>query len=521
MSYTAKTPKDYRWIRYAVVSCAVFQIIVMYDTIRALARINGQTISQPALREFKSNNDDASEDGKSEDGDSKNDNDFSDDGDGSKDITKVAEPREVFWLNERYFDMWKCDYYSGSWMLPIERFDPVLAVDMQTLEDGSHNVFGVNTKHARMSVDWLDFSVEHLSRWIREFDMFAAHHNDVAVNKITENLLKYIKDTPERTKALLSASESNTPLLHPTIAIISAGSMYDHGSDVTKAAMMGATVASMLRTGFGRIVLIVVDEEDIRAVQETLELLSQQYAGKNDWIKGTALSYVVVEEELYKTELVDVHKPRAAIYGLQQALRGKFNATYTTQWLGTTHEPSYWKYIYFSENDLILQTRTASLPSIYNELERGRVLFPHRLEPVPHELDMTTKDGKNVLPAKGAFLNIVNLDGDEDMCCDGGNDRPSWDKEDDPSDTKCYGWWWSCGHTQEWQESGMADEVKHRRILKYAPFIRLNQGSNIVSISGSEHERNCHPKKRQTPNDICEKPSKSGRSFATSEEHTE
>ncbi len=544
MSPQPKNAEYYVWLRTAIAALTVFQIIIMFDTFvkmpkpersdsstSALRRINGEIISVAPRKivdyvpdvdgvDGIDDDDDADHDD-DDDINSRSNNDFGGGEDeivATKDTTMASETRQVFWLDELQFDSHKSDYYSGSWYLPVERLDAAPAEKINNLESASHVAFYPNSKHARMSVDWLDFSVEHLSRWIKSFDMFAKHHNDIAVNRLVANLEKYIQDTPERTKALLSASESERPLLHPTLAVIAASSLLDNRSDVSiersrkaTAAMLGATIASMLRAGFGRIILTVVNEEDLRAVRESLDLIGKQYADRQDWITDTELGYVFVDEELYKTPLVPFNRPKAAVYGIQQALNGNFNASYTEEWLGKTNKPDYWKYVYFTENDLILQTRPASLPGIHNELEQGHALFPHRLEAVPHKLDVTDENGKvynqdRFLPADGKFSNIMDLDADKDMCCDGSNDRPSWKKEDDPPEKHCYSWWWQCGYTREWKELDISDEVKHRRILNYAPFIRLNQGTNIISISGSEHERKCHPRKRLTPSDICEQP---------------
>jgi len=386
-----------------------------------------------------------------------------------------------------------------------------------------------------MSVDWLDFAVEHMSRWSKSLDVFNPNHNDVAINKITGNLMKYVEDTPERTKALLSTSDYY-PLLHPTIAIISSAAIIPHHSYVPSrskdltATTLGATIASLLRAGIGRIVCTGIDEADEVAVRETYQLILEQYAERSDWIATTEFAYVQIDEELYKSELVDVHRPKGTIKGLQKALRTDSAPPDIEKWLGNTNPPSYWKYVYFTEPDLVLQTRATSLPAIHKALEKGHMLMPHRLELTPHEIDLT-KDNvvyngiQNFLPARGKFTDILDLDGDEDMCCDGGKNRPRWNikviRKDAPTASACADWWWNCGYWNDWVKLGLSDEVRHGQILMYAPFIRLTQGTDIIAFSGTEHERKCHPRKRHSPNDICERPSPSGRSFATSEEQDE
>lgn len=289
---------------------------------------------------------------------------------------------------------------------------------------------------------------------------------------------------------------------------------------------LGATIASLIRVGIGRIVVTGMDEADEDFAHATFDLIGEQYAAlEEDHIVTTEFGYAqITNETWYKAEYEDVNRPRATLYGLQEALKGNLdNQMKTDEWLGTLRDKSYWKYVYFTEPDLILQTRIPSLPAIHKALERGRVLMPHRIQPITHESDLIAPDqtkyngATDLLPATGKLKDIMDLDGDVDMCCDDGKDHPKWDGKDDPTDTACYTWWYDCGFTREWQNLGISEEVKHRRLLYYTPLMRLSHGANLISISGSEHERKCRPRKRQTPDDICQRPSISGRSYAISE----
>jgi len=540
---------------------ALCQIIVIYDTLRnnndtnhepnndnkgvpnsssaLMAKINGNVLDS-YVRQGGGSSDveyyySEDEDEAEYEGDSDNDGVQ----EGVQEQEGEQETRKVFWLDHKHTNKQKCDYYSGSWLIPVRNLLDLPAQDMMTLEDASHQVYYSSPKDVRMSVDWLDFSAEHLSRWFKKLDMVSKRHNDIAINKLTGNLLRYLQDTPLRTKQLLdlptssSSSEPSQPLLHPTIAVVSAASMLNtktptsikRSNDLT-ITTLGATVASLLRAGFGRIVCTGITEEDKLAVKETFALIADQYADRGDWITTTEFSYVQMEEEFYKSKYKPINRPKGTVYGLQKAFRGDFNASYTEQWLGTNHDHSYWKYVYFTEPDLVLQTRPTVLPAIHTALEEGRLLMPHRIEPIVHELDLTREtDGKvydgtnNYLPStKGdAFLDILDLDGDTDMCCDGGNNRPKWDKKDDPTEGECVSWWWDCGFTSSWQDAGIAEEIKHRRILMFKPFIKLTNGIDLVALPGTEHERRCHPRKRTAQDEVCRRPSSSGRSFATYE----
>ena len=447
--------------------------------------------------------------------------------------------RTVHWLDYEHKQIVEDsgDYYSGSWLTPMSHFLSMNAKGMENLESASHTVWD-KKEYVRMAVDWLDFSVEHMSRWYKDTDLLQERHNDIAINTIADNLIEYVQDTSVRARDLEIESGANGTLLHPTIAVISSFAMSSSSNsseEIWRSATLtrttlGAVISSLIRVGVGRIVCSVVDEKDEISVNETFAWLAELYENSTNSRLATELSYVRVDQELYNSKYVSVNRPRAMFYGLQQALKNAFNASYTIQWLGNKHPPSYWKYVYFSEADLVLQTRASSLPAIHESLEQGLILMPHRLELVRHESDFvrdneTYNGTKDFLPNRGIFSNILELDGDVDMCCDDGINRPSFNnmlfEHDNPQqelELKCTSWWWNCGYTQGWETLGIPDEVLHRRILKFTPFIRLTQGTRIISISGTEHQRKCNPRKRRMPNEICERPSPSGRSYSTSEE---
>ena len=481
--------------------------------------------------------------------------------------------RKVIWSNH---SPRSGSYYSGAYLLPIQgdRLSSVNAKGISNLESVTFVVGVANKEHAMMAVDWLDFSVEHLSRWVKRMALFDGNQNNIAATNLLTNLRRYVQETPARIQALplspssapaaldsyksdattnpkmntiintrpitATRSEQQLPLLHPTVGVIAAGTWWNrvHTNSAKKfaelsqnvsVAVLSGTVASMMRAGFGRIVLVVATDDDIDCAKATIAMMRQHFsahatatatsnnktttlknsnADRNDVLDTTEieLTYVVATEELYRSKNVKVHRAKAAIYGIQQAVLGNFNASYTNQWLGTRHEHNYWKYVYFTEYDLLLQTRPTVLPSIHQALEDGYVLFPFRVEKLPHELDLTNADGvvyngsKALIPAK--YDNILSLDVDEDMCCDGGIDRPEWNISK-PLDDKCVSDYWLCGFRR--QVKKFTDDFRHRRILKHAPFYRLKQGTNLVNIPATKRRR-CYPRKRRSPEDFCEIP---------------
>jgi len=257
---------------------------------------------------------------------------------------------------------------------------------------------------------------------------------------------------------------------------------------------MGATIASLLRIGVGRIVYTGITEEDaIVAAHNT-----------DDY--DTEISYVQLSEELYKTSNAKINGRKGAIDGLQRAL---FQREDTEKWLGTKHPNDYWKYVYYTEPDLLLQTRMSALLSIHEALENHHnVLMPHNFHLVPHETDLTDGDtvydnSDKYLHASGKFMDIIELNRDEDMCCDGGSDRPEFTNEGDQSEHSCPTYWYDCGFRPQWIQEGIPEEVRQRRLLEFAPFLRTTQGSTLVSIPASVTKRRCHPRKRQEVNEVC------------------
>jgi hypothetical protein len=342
----------------------------------------------------------------------------------------------VYWMDYKSIRKNSADYYSGSWYMPIKKFKENLNVNrMNTLEDASGTiVYLENEKTVRMPYGWFDFSVEHMSRWYKDLDVTSPNQNDLGINKINSNLFRYIQDTPQKmiktttttttaTTATTTAITTNTtidtmmrtrnrrmkeqtnnttvsslvstpqqsskqqllPLLHPTIAIIpfAPNIRYDTPVSVSRSKnlttlMLGATISSLIRLGFGRIVLVGIDDNDDSLANDTVNLIKLQFTTTN---KNIQFSYVqVTDKKTYESKWTNVNRPKAAICGLQLALQGKLNNTDIDLWLGTKYDHNYWIYIYFTEPDLVLQTRingvTSTIPSLYEELNRGHTLMP-------------------------------------------------------------------------------------------------------------------------------------------------
>jgi hypothetical protein len=181
--------------------------------------------------------------------------------------------------------------------------------------------------------------------------------------------------------------------------------------------------------------------------------------------------------------LFQIHNiPKGALVDLQKALRGSLGEEHQREWLGSA--PNHpWKYVYFTEDDHILNAR--ELTTAHTVLDDGGILIPHRMQPIPHYLDLQgildhTKDG---ILVPESFQNgiVEDLYADTDSCCDT-TEKPG---------SKLGPWrvnqsWWQCGFQTK--------EANHTLLESYE-FIRFIEGTGIVSLAATEHSRQCVPSK--------------------------
>jgi len=355
-----------------------------------------------------------------------------------------------------------------------------------------------------ITADWLDFSVEHWSKYVKHFsseskkEVNATGMDYVVVQqRVGELLWGYIEESFERKrngmtggrKSMIDGRTRNYTRAHPsslsssaaaaasvqhTIAIIpiriqSASNPqqhtgYDYNYNLT-ILQTTATITSLWKHNFPRIVIAGVSPNEHAAFQEIKKVLQQQ--GHLQLIPTVELAYVHMEgqEEDWR------NVPQMAMLEFQRAIResrqamdvsgrnndvdgidNETNETITSttddtersnfvqSWLGTN--PKQWKHIYFTEPDLILQTRHTALPSLVQQLDKGWILTAHRLQPLPHmrqfaDIVNTAIETNNaalvrylsrkLLPDFGSFhhANITSLDPYRVSCCDQGNYYPA------------------------------------------------------------------------------------------------
>jgi len=338
-----------------------------------------------------------------------------------------------------------------------------------------------------MAQDWMDFSVEHMSKWWKILGTTTREDDSVGINRIIGAFKNY---TSQNNKPMASSD-----LLQSTIAIIPYQISLDErsvkalkwSSELSIVALQ-ATITSIARLGVGRIVVVTMkDYREEMHVQRALDMF------KN----GTSTEYShvqVTNEKWYKTQNHEENLPCASVVGLQHAFQGKLSSEETRQWLGGNAQN--WKYVYYTEPDTVLQTRQSALPAIREALEQGMVLMPHRWQPMPHHTDVNGARGGHIKADGGqlAEMIVMEFDRENGSCCDM-NHHPS------EKFKHCGNFWYMCGFGGIKNVNRMNQDLAHERLLPYG-FIKIKGGTGIVSLRATEHGRICRPEKGR-PGFVC------------------
>jgi hypothetical protein len=249
----------------------------------------------------------------------------------------------------------------------------------------------------------------------------------------------------------------------------------------------------------------IISQDAFRYLQKNLNAEKKNdplssMRGVVDMVGNMEVAFAQGSLELAKAKYVQKNVPKATVTGLYHAFqiaekdkveRAQDETEYLATWLGTRRDPSYWKYVYLTEPDCILQTRPSSLHQLRMEVDKGVVLVPQRLQPIPHESDARGSSLEHTyLPQN--FAPVLELDpiGEHDVCCD------AWEGHDTkpglpPLIENCGNFWYLC----DFFIGKYKQEGAHRRLKPYA-LMRLKTGTRIVSLTASEHGRPCSPHKR-------------------------
>jgi hypothetical protein len=336
-----------------------------------------------------------------------------------------------------------------------------------------------------MTVDWLDLSAEHLSKYIKHFIRSRAPVVVDGIRNILANFTRNVRGW--------DLSSMPDVAVHETIALLPIrGSTLAFDRHLILL-QLAATLASLWRTGIGRAVVVGLSDLEKEIADEVFALMKDHLA-----IRPMELAYAQnVNNTVADAKIV----PRVALRGLQFAMNSSkhaMNENVVEEWLGS--DPDRWKYVYFSEPDLILHTRPSALPAISEALSRGILMAAHRLELVPHERDFPAFWRKDrLLPDVGSFASVQDLDPLEgDACCDQGSFYPS--NRMNPENLtsvrrsgECPGLWLHCGFDTRTSYTGRAAMLeKHRRLLGY-PLFSVKGGSGIPLVASNQ--RVCVPRR--------------------------
>jgi hypothetical protein len=362
--------------------------------------------------------------------------------------------------------------------------------------------------------------VEHLSHWWRRIGV---PNNDAGYRFFTSTLSSYIEEHAHQQEpfpvVLEKMGDDSARALHPTIAAVSfsqvkldaepnarlsASELAARDRNVSLLSL-GATLASLVRVGMGRIVVVGSNPNDEPVVRETFRLLqapsSEETVDSSSsvvrHVHDTQLAFALVPQHMVNSTGLSNNVPRGTLAGLQHAFEGT-DAHWTQHWLGIN--ASYWKYVYYSEADTLLQTRPSVMRHIRQKLDDGLVVAPHRLQLIAYEGDVPDfhlQSKQRLVPTEFKTPLVINSgevmvdaedegesdnseDGPYQYCCDAleFNYRPG--RTDYPP---CGDFWYQCG----WSNGG-----NHSRLEPYH-FIRLSDGTGITTLSATEHGRRCHP----------------------------
>mmetsp|Transcript_40812 Transcript_40812/g.98423 ORF Transcript_40812/g.98423 Transcript_40812/m.98423 type:complete len:566 (+) Transcript_40812:40-1737(+) len=426
------------------------------------------------------------------------------------------------------------DYFSDSWLLNKKNFLKVPLSQIGIVEDACLAAIGKRQihDHSKMFVDWTDFMVMHLSKWWNELNILGDGDSTMFDHTTGTIFGGYLKKILGRNR-----QPANKSPLHPTIAMIAFApyrSSKGNRAEVLTAHALASTVASLYQVGFGRVIVTCNGISDVTRVHEAFRLV-HLYATATDGvvddinsifnsvqiptqIGNTELAAVrITNTTWFKTKWVKHNMPLAAVIGMQLALGGKFEYDKETRyWLGTKHDASYWKYVYLTEPDTLLHTKESMWKPIQEGLDQGLSFFPHRLQPLPHELNLppsadddpsNNKKKKHISKKYESkfipnnvppFSNVTNLD-ESRHCCDDGPEWPGRSEEFGIQQRPCGGhWWWGCGYQQASSSNKpVLDQTKeevlenHKRLIPY-PMMTISKGTGIV-FAPTEMGRRCLP----------------------------
>jgi len=409
------------------------------------------------------------------------------------------------------------DPFSASWLQTREEF-MTMKHDVDTCEEAAFQAYVEGPKRDKLllTLDLLDFSVEHLSKWWKILDY---KRNPAAYQTIINKLNSYLtRPTPGYFPHF--SSEDRQPTFANALAMIA---FLDFGdAEISKnltVVSLAATLESLRRAEIGRVVVVAPSADDRALVEKSFAYLLKtipslkrehnpvgRFATK---IGHMEVNFYEATQEQYNSN-VKRNMPRACLMGAYKAftLAQRSHASldseeklYLKVWFGESYPHSNWKYVALTEPDSILQSRPNSLQQLKNALDHGHILAPHRLQPLPHHSDLqgmnTSEYALAHLREEDGFNDVIELDAvyGPDVCCDeakGPDHRPGWNFPNCPNNRR----WWACGFQERFRYETDPDDRHHR--LRPYQFFRLKNGVGLTTIAGNLFGRRCIPAKKST-----------------------
>ena len=369
-------------------------------------------------------------------------------------------------------------HYSGMWWMTTACFlAHVHPQDMQTLEDASFRPFvAIGNEHVLMTHDWLDLAVEHLSRFVRQLRL----GQDKVMTDILGILMRYMSRAPpmwpketafSHTLAVLPIMVDKSAWTDKSLLKLPNSTSevpMQTRKNVLDMVSLAATLVSLDRVGMKRISVVGNAPDAPTLVKGAFRLARKM---------GCNTKNLFYQCPFQEAQAQVKNMPKVVL----QALRlHHLNETDST-WFGR-HKARY-KYIYFSEPDLILHSRAKALYQMAEHLDQPicSVWTAHRFQPLPHEADFPSFP--EVVPALGSLgrFQDVSVHG-SDTCRDAGNHWPG------RMLGHCGAPWYRCGLDATGSHQ---QRMKHLRRLFAYPMLRIMDGLGIPLVS--EHARMCIP----------------------------
>lgn len=464
------------------------------------------------------------------------------------------------------------DAYSGAWWQSTSQFvkyrvfDVKYGTPIEDVQEGaSFDVFHDAQNDVTSTRDWLDLSVEHISKWWKHIVHKLPDDEELILSiegQITDIFKTYVYSNNRRDyfraalevqkQSLLSLTKDNVALSPQSPQLVTQSTLVaiPYTADHANVAIWSlvAMLLSLVQTGMGRVIISLHPthhtSEDVDLVRRVFDIVAnvtsvwsndEDSNSNNNNKMWTTFDICVSSDEAYtaweeEDGQWESNVPIAMLRQLTRVLLNKTTPDVTKCWLGennddSVHNTRKWQYIYFSEPDLILNTRLESLHGIGQALLNGRLLAPHRMQLLPHASDFVdvvgsesiVNDTTRFIPNTPPFDDVIVIDTFQqhnhppnnrrrvsnnnnpiyDSCCDRGLYKPYLLHK------KCGTFWWLCGYnskrsiTKENVELLQQEPVipwamvAHKRLLGY-PMMRLVSGTGLVFAS-SESGKTCHP----------------------------